>query len=366
MEYSNGGVCTQILTLAKEYILNGHKVVLVAEGTDFLDRINEIGIIYIDDVKMKSIRFNPLSFYSAYREIKSVIMDYKIDFIHVHTQSALPIVHFLKKKTEVPFVWTNHIDAIPNPQILKWFHRLMKFPIISVSESCKQDLIRRFDIKNKYIRVIPNGIDLNDFRPLSDEEKEQLIQNLGINKENYNICLLSRVAYNKGHDILVKAIKRINENGKINNIHLIIAGSMQEKEWYESEVKGYSQKNNVNIQYVGFQKPRDIFGIADLFVLPSRKEGFGMVCIEALAMHCPVVRSNSPGWNEMVEYTRVVDINDINGLADAIEKAYIEEDQTRKLTYAGYQAVLDVFNSKAMANRTMEVYQDIISKEWPQ
>lgn len=365
MEYANGGVCTQILTLAREGIQEGNKVLLVAEGTDFESEIHRIGINYIDDIKMKSVRFNPLSFRSAYKAIKQIIKTNEIDIIHVHTQSALPIVHFLKKKTGIPYIWTNHIDDIPHPGILKQFHRLMKFPIISVSQSCREDLNDRFNISNRYIKVIPNGINLKDFSDLSSEERCQLCNKFGISKDYYNVCLLSRVAYNKGHDILVKAINLIQERGTIPNINLIVAGSMQEEKWFEEEVRSYSDKHGIKLKYVGFQKPRDIFGIADLFILPSRKEGFGMVCIEALAMHCPVIRSNSPGWHEMTDYTRVVSIGDVQALADAIEDAYTDKDKTLKMTEAGFQAVQRRFNSKAMAESTMNVYKTVINKEWP-
>lgn len=365
MEYANGGVCTQILTLAKEYIQSGNKVLLVAEGTDFEEDIHRIGINYIDDIKMKSVRFNPFSFLLAYKAIRKLVKLNEIDIVHVHTQSALPIVYLLKKSTGIPYIWTNHIDDIPHPRILKQFHRLMKFPIISVSESCREDLIDRFNIDKRYIKVIPNGINLNNFTELSSEERHQLNKEFRIDSNNYNICILSRVAFNKGHDILVRAIKLIQQRGTISNIRLIVAGSMQEKEWYDKEVHSFSEQNNIELNYIGFRSPRDIFGIADLFVLPSRKEGFGMVCIEALAMHCPVVRSNSPGWNEMVDYARVVKIGDIPALADAIEDAYKNKEKTLKMTEAGFQAVKSVFNSSAMAESTMNIYKTVINKEWP-
>ena len=365
MEYGIGGVCTQILALSREYIQEGHKVMLVAEGTDFLKEIQETGILFFDNVRMKSIRFNPVSFYNAYKTIKDIIEKYDVDIVHVHTQSALPIAFFLKKRTNIPYLWTNHINDIPNPGMLKEFHRMFKFPVISVSESCKEDLISRIKINEEYITVIPNGINLNDFSPLSQEEKNQLKRMFNMGDEYYNICILSRVAYNKGHDILVRAIDVIQERGTIPNIQLTIAGTMHEKEWFEREVEPFARQHNIRVNYIGFQKPRDVFGVADLFVLPSRKEGFPMVCIEAFAMHCPVVRSNAPGWQEMTEFARIVNIGEVEALADAIVMAYQEKETTAIMAEAGYQAVLKRYNSKAMANSTMSVYKQIIKGEWP-
>lgn len=360
MEYENGGVCTQILTLSKEYKKLGHRVLMVADGNDFQNETEKIGIEFFNNIKMKKIRLNPFSFISAYISIKKIVEREKIDIVHCHTQSALPIAYLIKKRIKIPYVWTNHIDDIPQAKVLREFHKIMKFPIISVSDELKKDLMERFSINERYITVIYNGIDLEKYHPLPESEKAEKQKNMGILPNEYNICLLSRVAYNKGQDLLVRAIKKVRNRLPEIQIHLILAGSIEQPEWYEKEVFRYCNDNNLKVSYVGFKEPRDVFGVCDLFVLPSRKEGFGIVCIESLAMKCPVIRSNSPGWNVMKDYCNIININDVDGLADAIECAYKDKENLHSKTIKGYHAVINKFSSRIMAEKTLKLYQDII------
>lgn len=363
MEYENGGVCTQILTLSKEFISRGHNVVLVAEGNDFMDETSIIGINYYDNVEMKKVRLNPKSLIKAYKQIKDIVKKEKIDIIHCHSQSALPIAYVIKIVLNIPYVWTSHINDIPQPQMLKLFHHFMKFPIISVSDELKQDMINRFSVDKKYITVIYNGIDLRKYTPLTEKEKIEVRKNLNLSPDEYNICVLARIAYNKGQDILVRALSKLEKEHKGIKVHLILAGSIEQPDWYEKNVQRYIKKEGLKVSYVGFRNPRDVFGVSDLFVLPSRKEGFPMACVEALAMKCPVVRTTTPGWRAMREYCRVINIDDVNGLAQAIWKAYYLGDYTREMTQKGYEAVQTRLNSVSMAKQTLRVYDLILGSK---
>jgi glycosyltransferase involved in cell wall biosynthesis len=362
MKYSNGGVCTHILALSRELIFSKNNIYLISDGSDYDNEIKNIGIKYIDNIKISKVKKNPLIFIKVYNSIKKVCKNEKIDIIHVHTQSALPIAFLIKKKLNIPYIWTNHINDIPKPKILKLFHSLFKFPIISVSISLKQDLINRFSIDEKYITVIPNGIELNNFSSLSYNEEKQFKIKYRIDDDYFNICILSRVARTKGHDILVKAINNVQKSlHDKKKIKLTIAGSIIDTNWFQTEVVDYSKNNDILINYVGFASAREIFGICDLSVLPSRMEGFGMVCIESLAMKCPVIRSNSPGWEEMHEFCDVSRIDDIASLSNSIISNINDGLKLQNKCLLGYDAVQKKFNSVSMALLTSKAYEKIKS-----
>ena len=361
MEYRNGGVCTHILDLSKQYVVNGHQVYLISNGSNYDDAIRRIGIEYHQEIGIANVKFNPFQYYKSRKQLIELCLKKKIEILHLQTQSAIPLADYVKKKIGIPYIWTNHVDDIPLPFILKCFHRLYKFPVISVSSDLKNDLIQRFNIDEKYIHVVPNGIDVKQYKVLSEEEVRTFKNELGIRDEEYNICLLSRVTYNKGHDILVRAINKAQK--KINKkIHLIIAGSIINNEWLQTTVVDYCNTNNIKYSYVGFQSARKIFGISDLFVLPSRKEGFGLVCIEALAMKCPVIRSNSPGWLEMRDFCNIVQIEDVDGLAESITHVYLHPKETKDKTLKGYDAVQTTFNVESVARSTIQIYNELLKR----
>ncbi len=359
MEHSNGGVCTHLLMLIKEYKKQGHFVLLAYDGSDYEDEIKQLGIETVTNIPLKKTGTSLLAFIKTYKRLVKVCKDMQIDIIHLHTQSCIPIAHAIQKRLGTPFVWTNHVDDIPQVKVLKLFHRLFKFPIISVSEELKRDLEKRLAIEEKYVTVIPNGINLELYTPLNDFEKNNAKEKYKIVDTEYNVGILSRVVYNKGQDILVRAIDKFQQNNPNISVHLLIAGSIQNEQWYKSEVLEYAIQNNIKLSYLGFQNPRDIFGVIDVFVLPSRKEGFGIVCIEAMAMKCPVIRSKSPGWSEMQEFANVIEIEDVIGLSKALECAYNHEDiETNK--QKAYEEVLKRYTSEAMSNSTLYYYNEII------
>lgn len=63
--------------------------------------------------------------------------------------------------------------------------------------------------------------------------------------------------------------------------------------------------HNIDMDFFKFQDLRNVFGICEISVLPSIYGGFALTCLEFLAMGCPVIRSNTPGWSDRFEITRI-------------------------------------------------------------
>lgn len=362
MRYSNGGVCSHILLLIKGYQELGHKVYLASDYMDFDKEVRDSGAV-LCSIPFESLGGNPAKWIRITRQLVLFCKKNQIDVIHLHTQTAIPMAAYIKNFLGIPYVWTNHIDDIPYVGILKLFHRALHFPIISVSNELKEDLHNRLGIPYRYVKVIPNGIDESGYTPLSDEEKAKLRESFQISSSEFNICLLARVAYNKGHDILVRAAKEVKDKIPNIKIHLLFAGAMQEEEWYKEYVEKYAIENQIKITYLGFQKPRDVLGISDLFVLPSRKEGFPVAAIESLVMRCPLIRSKTPGWGEFKDYSLVFNIDDVKECAEAICAAYENRQESTARTERGYGAVCRIYNHKKMAEKTLKVYSTLLKRK---
>ena len=87
-----------------------------------------------------------------------------------------------------------------------------------------------------------------------------------------------------------------------------------------------------------------------------------MSCIEALAAHCPVIRTKTPGWIEMQDYCDVVEIDDLDGLANIIKETILDNKRLLTKTENGYREVLRKFNSMSMAQETIEIYKKQINE----
>lgn len=161
--------------------------------------------------------------------------------------------------------------------------------VIAISEGVKKSI---FDSKIKCIvDIIPNAVDINLFKPVNYKEKLLLRKKLGLPEKRTIILMVGRFCLRKGYDIGIKICSQMNRN-----ILLVAVGPYDDKGLIEiknrltfKEIR-YLYSDNVILkgQQINIE---EYFQSCDIFLFPSRKEGFGNVLIEAMACKIPVVSS---------------------------------------------------------------------------
>lgn len=357
---SNGGVCTHIIDLCKA-LTKTEKVVLVADGTDFIDQINSIpGLIYVE-IPFYEMDQSKKAIFKCYKMMRQLCKEHQIQIIHTHGQRVIPVAWMLKMTRRIPFLWTNHIDAIPSPGLLAKMWKVMRFPIISVSTDLKKQLVDELGVKADKITVVNNGVDLSTLQPLTEEEKTACRSRFGVKPDTYVIAEVARINYVKGQHLLVRAVDALNKKNLGVKIQILLAGA-GEMGWIQHNVLDYCAQNDVDCNYLGFCKPRDVYGIADLAVLSSLYEGFSISSIEALAMGCPVVRSDSPGHTDMKEIVRVCRKNDLESMIEHLEYAITHREQMQQMAMRGREEVQKRFTKEVTCDKTFRVYQRIMGE----
>lgn len=363
LNYGMGGVSTHILDLCKQYAQNDliDEVIVCCDGGEHIPVLKSIPKVCYEEIPFKQYGMDLKGVCKTCHAMWNKIRDKKVDIIHVHSQRLLIAAHLIKLLHGIPYLWTNHIDLIPSRKVFQVMCAVMKFPIISVSRELRDMMINEFHCNPKHCYVVNNGTDLDNLAPLTDFERAALEQKYHINREKtpYVICLLSRIVFGKGQMYLLQAINKLEEKDKIK---VILAGhTYPTEEAYRKNLELFSTEHQIDTEYLDYSKPRDVFGVSDLFVLPSLKEGFPLVAIEALAMDCAVIRSRTPGWQEMQDWVEVVEKEDIDGLAQRIHEV-IENGFNREKTEAGRNAVYQKFTKEICANNTIAVYKKVIAK----
>lgn len=364
LSYAMGGVSTHILDLCKYYSSSTEidNIILCCEGGEHISKLDLLVKVKYYSVNFESNGMNLKGVYKSYKEFYSAIKKENIDLIHVHSQRIIPVCQLIKLIHRIPYIWTNHIDAVPQEKTFKMFCRLFRFPIISVSIELRNMMIKQYNCNPNKVFVVNNGTDLDELTPLNIDEKSNLEKRWDINREKtpYVICLLSRMFYVKGHMTLLKAINMIPNKEQIK---VIFAGHTYPNDIsYRNSLIEYSRDNNIDLKILDFSKPRDVFGVSDLFCLPSIYEGFPLVCIEALACGCAVIRSRTPGWQEMQDYVEIVEKNDIEGLSHKIQLA-IENGFNKEKTLRGQKAVRERFTKENCALNTIEIYKKFLKSQ---
>ena len=185
------------------------------------------------------------------------------------------------------------------------FYKLIDKIIFSLSHNVLVDGIsqRKFLIKEKVVSidkstVLHKGsvgvVDISKFR-FNKQKKAKLREQYSISKNTFVFLYLGRINNEKGINELVKAFKKIENN---HDVLLIFVGSIEDKKL------NHLLKNNRKILYFNFtNKPEDWFSLADILCLPSHREGFGTVVIEAASCGIPALCSNIYGlYDAIIEH----------------------------------------------------------------
>lgn len=332
-----GGTITASLNYARMFVQLGHHVNvsttnanktdrLEVETNKFLELERNLNVKYYNETIVDKLSIPFIS--KVWRDIR------KADLVHIHAlfNTPIPFALLYAKILNKPVLLSPHGvlgDWIMNHGLgLKklWLHLFIRpfatyvyWHATSVQE--ENEILSHFPKAN--IHIIPNVIDLSEFTTINTIGKFDYLKKFAgvIGEPDKIIVSMGRLQNKKGFDILIQSFKMfVNKNP---NAFLFIAGDDDgEQDVLQSLISNLNLTKNVfligNIQG---QDKVDFLGNADLFVLPSHNENFGMVYAEALATGTPVIASTLTPWQEVEEYRCG---KWVNNTPDEITKAIVE------------------------------------------
>jgi glycosyltransferase involved in cell wall biosynthesis len=232
----------------------------------------------------------------------------------------------------------------------------------------KQDLIKH-KITKKPLKVIAhgniNGVDIDYYHPeaISEEAKNQLRDSLQIKKEDFVFVFVGRLVIDKGIRELVKAFDNLSKNHK--NIKLILVGPKENANNPKKREMFQTIYNNENIITVGFQEDvRPYFAISDVLVLPSYREGFPNVALQAGAMGLPCIVSDISGCNEIISQEvngRLVPCKNTVQLQEAMQTMIEKPYQVLDLQKNARKIVVESFDKELIWKEVEKEYMRILN-----
>jgi len=251
------------------------------------------------------------------------LIDYEnIDVLHVHYAIPHATSAYLAKQImgeraqHIPIITTLHgtditlVGSDPSYKSVVDFSINQSDGVTAVSEYLKEETFRRFDIKRD-IEVIPNFIDLDRFKK---SNKDHFKKAICPNGEKV-VVHVSNFREVKRVPEVVSIFHRILENGI--EAKLLLVGDGPERQKAESKCRelGVCQ----HVRFLGKQeRVEEVLSIADLFLIPSGSETFGLAALEALSCSVPVVSTNIGGLPEVNvegETGYLCDLDDIDCMA---------------------------------------------------
>ena len=198
--------------------------------------------------------------------------------------------------------------------------------IWAVSNYTKERVVAEHRVPAHKCEVLNNCID--PFVPLPSIHKKNktLLRKYGFTETDTILMSLTRLSSReryKGYDKVIEAMATLQQ--KYPGLKYLIAGSYDaaEKAFIDGLIRQYSLQNQVVMPgYIEDEELEDHFGISDIYVMPSRKEGFGIVFIEAMYYGLPVIAGNIDGSADALlqgKLGQLVNPDDVNEIAAAIE-----------------------------------------------
>ncbi|MFP3975644.1 MAG: glycosyltransferase [Dehalococcoidia bacterium] len=230
------------------------------------------------------------------------------------------------------------------------------------TEVQREKLRTLYGFHSRNIAVIPPGVDTDRFRPLQENESEKQLKL----PDKYILCI-SRIDSNKGHDFLLYAFDTIRK--EIEDVHLVIGGGSPEPKQVESEV--YAMMKQIvderqmqdRVHLLGYV-PDDLmapyYRHAQMFVVPSKFEPFGMTALEAMACGTPVVASSLGGLKNVLSDGKtglLADPSNQDELAKAMGRLLKDKALTEKIGDAGRDFVQKTYSWDSIADRFIAFYQ---------
>lgn len=296
----------------------------------------------------------------------------EFDVIHLHEvrtfQNAVARRYALREG--VPYVLSAHgtLPVIVERKLAKRIYDLLvgrrllasASRLVAVSTLEAEQYRQTGRIEEGRIRVIHNGLDLDEFSPLPS--RGFLRQKLGIPREAPLVLFLGRLHRIKGIDFLLEAFARLRE--EVKDVTLVIAGP-DEGELAHLQALANRLQVTQTVRFAGPLYNEDKLAAyvdADVVASPGAYEIFGLVPFEALQCGTPVVVGDGSGVSELVQEAKagyIVPPGDVDALADSLRRALIDRAATAAQVAAGQAFVRRELDWEVIAGRLEDLYAEI-------
>jgi glycogen(starch) synthase len=298
---------------------------------------------------------------------EALALAHRYDLVHGHDWLVGQASAALADRLGVPYVTTIHATEhgrhqgwVQNPPqshihaVERWMARRAD-TVIVCSYYMRGHVADIFDIDERRVAVIPNGVDPSELRPTGD--LQALRAEFAAPREKL-VLLVGRLVYEKGFQLALDALPGVIE--RVGNVRFLVAGSGT----HEAQLKEQAStlglhEHGTFLGWIGDDALHSLYRIADLCVVPSIYEPFGLVALEAMASGCPCIVADTGGLREVVPGGERVGLRfnggDAEHLGVMIERLLVDEALRDRLVTEASEHVLR-FDWDDIAQRTRGIY----------
>ncbi len=292
----------------------------------------------------------------------------QLDIVHIHTPHSIGSWKKEQMLTDFPDSKDEFESKYNFSERIKHETQIYRSVALIVATTPIQvDKIEEdYGIPKKRIRMIPPGYDDNRFFPVGEPTRQAIRSQYGF--AGKTVFAVSRLAHNKGLDLLVDSFKIVAD--RVEDAQLVLAIGHEDRSESEEEIYQKLQKIardhgiEDRVRFIGFipdEELPDYYRSADLFVLSSRYEPFGMTAIEAMASGTPTIVTIHGGLARVLEYgihAVFTDTFDIEEMGITIVKALRYKSLHRRMSERGAQLVRAKFTWTGIAQEILNAVEN--------
>ena len=232
--------------------------------------------------------------------------------------------------------------------------------VIACSYYMREQIADIFGVDEEKVSVIPNGIDPGDLQAHDGDELKRLRREFAAPHEKL-VLLIGRLVYEKGFQLALEAMPELIE--RLQDVRFLVAGSgTHERELRRQAAELGLMEHGTFLGWIGDDVLHSLYRIADVCVVPSIYEPFGLVALEAMASGCPCIVADTGGLREVVPHEEAglrFRARDPEALVEVAVRVLCDDALGRRLVAEAYEH-LRQFDWLDVAERTSALYSELV------
>ena len=341
------GIVNAAIDLAAGQAEQGHMVVIASAGGGHEQLLSRLGITHLP----LDQTHRPMQLIRAIFALRRYVRDFQPDIIHAHVITGLLLGWFLTRFTGHPLV--AHVQNVHERK----FAMMRLADRVIVCSAAVGKTMQALGVPEDKIRVVHNA-------PLQSPRLPALNSIPLASIEHPAIVTVCGMNHRKGVADLISAFEQAAR--EVPAAHLYLVGDGPERNLFEQQANASQCRNRIHFE--GFQSsPQPYMQAADIFVLASRREAFGLVLVEARQVGCAIIASDVDGIPEALDYGAAGILfppSDIAALTRHLVRL-LADDRERTLWQQKALCGAERFHYATMASGVSEVYRELLlRKPW--
>jgi glycosyltransferase involved in cell wall biosynthesis len=348
-----GGVSRYLFDLCSAMHVMGHQVAIAGERSDWHDLFESAPFPWIE----APLNSGPISLLRAPKIIRKYLDQHPVDLFHAHYRKGTIVGRRLQRGHRPPLLYTLHGSHIVMRGLHRWFSDFGDY-IHVTSEEGRTWLLDQAKIPADRVTVIPLGVDESKF-PLPDAAQRRAArQKFGLTDEQRAALFVGRMENTKNEDWMLDLAAESRQT--LPNLRVLMVGNGP----YEAHLKQriHHEKLSDRVTMLGWQDPLAAYHAADALLLPSPKEGFSLVCVEAMCAGLPVLRTRTSGTVELI-------VENVTGKSVPIQReAFVgtaiefmaDDASLPRMGRAAAQHIREKFTYSQQVLQTLELYRRLV------